>query len=116
MSTKDHEFSMHLTPNGRESTILLDGEDISGLLTGISVSSGVHVPTTIQLFPGKGKRATLIARLPESRITLELESSDPHQAGGPESTAAPGHDLIEGCCPHCGASNVRSQGQGGDQK
>lgn len=71
--SKEHTFTMDLTPEGSMSCVLMDGEDISGLLCGIEVASGVGMATTVRLIPAKGQRATLTARLPEARITIEAE-------------------------------------------
>lgn len=73
MKGREHVFTMNLTPNGMSSAILLDGEDISGILRGVQVLCGVDQPTTVKLFPAPGHRAELIARLPEAHIVIETE-------------------------------------------
>jgi hypothetical protein len=70
---KERTFTMDLTPTGLSSCVLLDGDDISGLLRAVSVHSGVHEGTTVELHPALGCRAHLIARLPEARITIADE-------------------------------------------
>ena len=69
----DHTFTMDLTPMGTHSCVLLDGEDISGLLRGVVVRSSVTAATTVELHPAKGQRAALIARLPEAQILIGEE-------------------------------------------
>jgi len=66
---------MDLTPDGRSSMVLLDGEDISGLLRGVVVRSSVDAATTVELQPSAGRRAELIARLPEAQIGIDAEPS-----------------------------------------
>jgi hypothetical protein len=67
---KQHIFTMDLTPTGSSSCVLLDGEDISSLLAGVIVRSGVAQPTTVELICAKGKRAQLVVLLPEAQIVI----------------------------------------------
>jgi hypothetical protein len=77
----EHTFTMNLTPDGSSSCVLLDGDDISSLLRGIRVEAGVGESTLIELLPARGKRAVLIARLPEAHITIGLEPTSSHEYG-----------------------------------
>lgn len=74
MSTKEHTFTMDLTPDGIQSLVLLDGVDICSLLYGVEIKSGVNQPTTVTLIPALGQRASLIARLPEAQIIIAEET------------------------------------------
>lgn len=69
----ERTFTMDLTPNGTSSCVLLDGEDISGLLRGVVVRSHVLDGTTVELLPAKGQRAHLVIRLPEASIKITDE-------------------------------------------
>lgn len=68
-------FTMELAPNGTLSKVFLDGVDISGLLRGVKVTSGVGQPTTVELMPSRGQRVSLIAKLPEAQIVVAEEAS-----------------------------------------
>jgi hypothetical protein len=67
---KEHTFAMDLTPTGMTSCVLLDGEDISGMLAGVVVRSTVGEGTSVELICAKGRRAQLVARLPEAQIVI----------------------------------------------
>ena len=69
----EHVFAIDLHPAGHLSTVAMDGEDISSLLRGIRVESGVGQPTAVTLIPVLGTRATLLVRLPEAQITIATE-------------------------------------------
>jgi hypothetical protein len=71
---KERTFAMDLPPNGSMSKVLMDGEDISGMLRAVTVHAAVGEATTVELFPRKGSRAELIARLPEAQIVIAEES------------------------------------------
>jgi len=64
---------MDLTPSGHSSCVLLDGDDISNLLRGVTVISSVFGGTTVELHPAHGRRAHLVARLPEARVVITQE-------------------------------------------
>lgn len=72
---KQHEFMMDLTANGRSSCVLMDGTDISGLLRGIKVESDVDGSTTVTLIPARGRRANIVALVPEAQIVVEVEGA-----------------------------------------
>jgi hypothetical protein len=77
----ERTFAMDLAPLGRLSCVLLDGEDISGLLRGVDVSSSVEGATTVKLHPAIGHRVELIARVPDAQITVvESELADLREA------------------------------------
>jgi hypothetical protein len=67
---KERTFAMNLTPVGARSSVLMDGDDISGLLRGIVVRSSVDDATTVELQPAKGHRAEIIAMVPEAAISI----------------------------------------------
>lgn len=69
----ERTFTMDLAPNGTAGLVLMDGWDISRLLRGVVVRSGVGEPTTVELLPAHGCRADLIARLPEAQIVIANE-------------------------------------------
>jgi len=69
-ATDEHTMLMDLAPQGRDSQVFLDGTDISSLLVGVVVSSHVQAATMVQLFPAAGRRAQLLARLPEAAICI----------------------------------------------
>jgi len=69
----ERTFVMDLTPNGCSSSVLMNGEDISRLLRGVTVHSGVDHATTVELHPAKGCRAELMIRLPEAQIVIAEE-------------------------------------------
>lgn len=70
---KERVFTMNLTPDGTMSKVLLDGDDISGLLRGVRVVSGVGAATTVELIPARGRLAELTVRLPEACIVVAEE-------------------------------------------
>jgi hypothetical protein len=73
-AAKERTFTMTLTPQGHMSRVLLDGDDISGLLRGVVVRSIVDDATTVELQPAKGRsRVELSVRLPEAKITLNTD-------------------------------------------
>ena len=66
----ERTFTMDLTPSGITGCVLLDGEDISQLLTGVSVDSDVLEGTVVTLRVRKGQRVQLVARLPEAKVRI----------------------------------------------
>lgn len=71
---KERTFTMDLTPNGMSSCVLMDGDDISGLLQGVVVRSHVRHATSVELQPAHGAHARVMARLPEAQILIVGES------------------------------------------
>lgn len=67
--SNEHTFTMNLTPKGLASSVLLDGQDISHLLRGLTVRSDVDGQTTVELIVRKA-RVELIARVPEAQIVI----------------------------------------------
>jgi hypothetical protein len=72
-----HTFTLDITPSGRDSCVLLDGEDISMLLEGIVVRASVHHATIVELFPRRGQRAQLTVRVPAAQIVIVDEPREP---------------------------------------
>jgi len=70
------EFAIDLTPNSTASQVYLDGVDIGGLLTGISIKSGVGVPTCVKLDVAHGQRAIVRAKVPEAQVVMQVAGSD----------------------------------------
>jgi hypothetical protein len=66
----ERTFTMDLAPTGSGSIVRLDGDDISALLKGVVVRSSVDAPTSVELQPSYGHRATVIARLPDAQIVI----------------------------------------------
>jgi hypothetical protein len=66
----EHTFAMDLTPSGYTSAVLLDGDDISKMLSGVTVVSDVHGGTRVTLHCARGQRVHLTARLPEAQIVI----------------------------------------------
>ncbi len=56
-----------------ETSVLLDGNDITGFLRGIEISSSLNRPTRVTLKPAIGMRAKLRVILPEAQITIADE-------------------------------------------
>lgn len=71
---KERTFAMNLTPHGAQSTILMDGEDISGLLRAVSVSSSATGETSVELHPSKACLAELIAKVDEAHVVVVDDS------------------------------------------
>jgi hypothetical protein len=67
---KPHTFAMDLTPAGHTSVVLLDGDNISSLLAGVTVESDVHGGTKVTLRCARGRHVELTARLPEAQIVI----------------------------------------------
>ena len=66
----EHEFTIDVRPDGRDSRVLLDGVDISGLLMGVEVRSYAREASHVTLYVSAGKRATLVSLIPASQIVL----------------------------------------------
>ena len=67
----EHDFVMDLGPTSHTSMVLMDGEDITSVLRGVRVESGVGHVTTVTLIPVPGQHVQLTARLPEAQIVID---------------------------------------------
>jgi hypothetical protein len=67
--TKERTFTMRLTPMGISSRVLLDGEDISGLLYGVTVRSDADGATSVELH-ARGASVDLEVKLPEAQVVV----------------------------------------------
>jgi hypothetical protein len=67
---------MDLPPVGQKGMVLLDGEDISGYLRGVSVESRVGDVTRLVLDVAGHHRSEIIARLPEAQVTIVDDQRD----------------------------------------
>lgn len=69
LAMKEHTFAMHLTPSGRTSEVLLDGESISHLLKGVTIDTSMD-GTIVTLHCASRHFVTLTAQLPEAQILI----------------------------------------------
>lgn len=69
---RERVFTMDLTPNGRLATVVLDGDDISGLVRGVEVRAAVDEATQVRLDVGVGQHVQLRARLPEAAVSIAV--------------------------------------------
>jgi len=76
LMNREHTFTMDLTPAGIRSSVFLDGDDISGLLRGVTVRSSVGTATVVELDCAYGRHVELIARLPEAQIVIVRRDDD----------------------------------------
>lgn len=67
---REHTFVMDITPAGAGSCVLLDGEDISGMLAGVDIRSRVGEATEVALHVVHGQRAQVMVKVPEARIVV----------------------------------------------
>lgn len=69
-ATRDRVFEIDLQPTPGRATIVLDGQDISRLLFGITIDASVNSTPLIRLTPAAGQTARLVAHLPDSQIVI----------------------------------------------
>lgn len=77
---KDRVFEMDIAPLGHRSKVLLDGDDISSLLRGVTISTNVGEITTVQLRAAALGGAKVKAIVPEAMIrvaTWDLNDAQP---------------------------------------
>jgi hypothetical protein len=75
--TRVRSFEMNLEPSGRGGTVKLDGVDLSKLLRGVEIRTGIEQPTTVTLYCAAGQRVKLLALLPEAQVTIVIPETDP---------------------------------------
>lgn len=74
---KDHVITMVLGPDNGTSRILLDGEDISHLLAGVTVESNANGGTQVVLRCSPRDRLLLQAQLPEAQLVIAETPAPP---------------------------------------
>lgn len=66
----DRVLTMDLGPRGFDSTVTLDGEDISEMLSGAKVTTTLKSGTSVELVPRPGQRVKLQAKVDAVRLTV----------------------------------------------